>query len=107
MHKRNFLIAPILLCGLLGTTSAPAQDLPIPRGPVIGSPAPGVPIVPVYVPPYSYYAAWPLPAREYVGYGNNDFPFHGRRYGSPSDPWSWANLAGYPTLYRYYYPPVR
>jgi hypothetical protein len=57
--------------------------------------------------PYSYYAAYPDFAREYVGYGSNDFPFYGRPYGSPSDRWSWWNLRGDSGLARYYYPPVR
>ncbi len=59
--------------------------------------------------PYSYYAAFPGPAREYVPYGNNDlFGFGGQAYGHPYDRWSWSYLSGYPnTLARYYYPPVR
>jgi hypothetical protein len=76
-----------------------------PSSPVYTSPS--VPVQSVYWPPYSYWAAWPLPARDYVGYGSNDFPFYGRRYGSSSDPWSWSGLSGYPAQYRYYYPPVR
>ena len=97
--------------------SAPAP--PVPASPRLDAPAayrtgpflpvypsPAVPVQSVYWPPYSYWAAWPLPARDYVGYGTNDFPFYGRRYGSPSDPWSWPALAGYPAQYRYYYPPV-
>lgn len=43
--------------------------------------------------PYSYYAALPFPARGYVGYGNNDFPFYGRPYGAPSDPWTWTSMS--------------
>lgn len=43
--------------------------------------------------PYSYYAALPFPARGYVGYGTNDFPFYGRPYGSPSDPWTWPSMS--------------
>src|SRR5438874_819258 len=64
---------------------------------------------PYGVPPYSYYAAIPFPARGYVGYGSNDFPYYGRPYGSPSDPWTWPYMSGgYGTsLARYYYPPVR
>lgn len=84
---------------------APAAYLTGPFLPTYSSSA--VPVQSVYWPPYSYWAAWPLPARDYVGYGSNDFSFHGRRYGSPSDPWSWSGLAGYPARYRYYYPPVR
>ena len=30
------------------------------------------------------------------GRSANDFPYYGRPYGSPSDPWSWPAMAGYP-----------
>lgn len=62
-----------------------------------------------YIAPYSYYAAFPYPARGYVGYGTNDFPFYGNPYGYPYDRWTWANLSASPYggLARYYYPPVR
>lgn len=60
------------------------------------------------VPPYSYFAAEPLPAREYVsGFGANNFPFYGQPYGHPYDRWSWGYLSGTSRLDRYYYPPVR
>jgi hypothetical protein len=65
---------------------------------------------PAYVPPYSYYAALPWPARGYVPYGPNDgFPFYGTPYGHPYDPWTWPYMSGgyYRYLARYYYPPVR
>ena len=63
-----------------------------------------------YTPPYSYYAAIPpMPARIYVGYGDDGFPFYGRPYGHVYDRWTWAYMsdsnAG--VLARYYYPPVR
>ncbi len=60
--------------------------------------------------PYSYWAATPFPAREYVGFGSNDFPYYGRPYGSPSDPWTWPYMSAayqYDLTARYYYPPVR
>src|SRR5438309_8730762 len=64
--------------------------------------------VPPYTYPYSYYAALPFPARGYVGLGSNDFPYYGRPYGSPSDPWTWPYMSsGGWALARYYYPPVR
>jgi hypothetical protein len=44
--------------------------------------------------PYSYWAAFPNPAREYVGYGFNDFPFYGDPYGKPTDRWSWQYMSG-------------
>lgn len=50
------------------------------------------PYLPAMVAPYSYYAAFPLPAREYVGFGGNDFPFHGQPYGHPYDLWTWPYL---------------
>ncbi|SIO58248.1 hypothetical protein SAMN05444166_5606 [Singulisphaera sp. GP187] len=79
-------------------TSATA---PVVAGPTFADPS--------YVPPYSYYAAYPNPARGYVGYGTNDFPYYGRPYGGPSDRWSWSAMstAGNGGLARYYYPPVR
>jgi hypothetical protein len=56
-----------------------------------------------YVPMYDYYSApYPLPARFYMGYGRNDFPFYGQTYGHPYEPWTWAGLSRYPA-----YPPVR
>lgn len=58
--------------------------------------------------PYSYYAAFPAPARQYVPYGPHDlFPFHGTPYGQPYDRYSWATLAGTASPARYFYPPVR
>jgi len=62
-----------------------------------------------YRPPYSYYAApYPLPARYYVGYGDNDYPFYGRPYGHPYDPWTWQYMGGGGQRYlaRYFYPPL-
>src|SRR5262249_45049453 len=51
--------------------SPPGTPAPVLGGPVYYSSA--------YVPPYSYYAAWPWPARVYVPYGPGDaFPFYGR-----------------------------
>jgi hypothetical protein len=62
-----------------------------------------------YVPPYSYYAAFPLPARGYVGLGSNDFPFYGKPYGHVYDAWTWTYMISdpYRGLARYYYPPLR
>lgn len=96
--------------GFVPAISGPPQEAPSgyltgPYLPVYSNPA--VPLQSVYWPPYSYWAAYPLPARDYVGYGSHDFAFYGRRYGSASDPWSWSGIAGYPAQYRYYSPPVR
>ncbi len=63
-----------------------------------------------YIPPYSYTVVGPpYYARHYSGYGTNDFPFYGRIYGSPNDPWSWTYLSGgyANALARYYDPPVK
>jgi hypothetical protein len=65
-----------------------------------------------FVPPYSYYAAYPHGywPRSYVGYGANDiFPFYGKPYGHPSDAWTWPYMSVPPwggALNRYYYPPL-
>ena len=59
--------------------------------------------------PYSYYASRGLPARTYVGYGDNDFPFYGSPYGHPYDAWTFSTLSGSygQGLARYYDPPVK
>jgi hypothetical protein len=59
--------------------------------------------------PYSYYAAFPNQARQYVPYGAMDqFPYYGSPYGLPNDRWSWSTLAGTSGApRRYFYPPVR
>lgn len=75
--------------------------------PVIGGPV--VYDSTAYVPPYSYYAAFPWPARGYVPYGPNDgFPFYGHAYGHPYDRWTWPYMGGGYNRYlaRYYYAPV-
>ena len=58
---------------------------------------------------YSYYTRSPLPPRTYVGYGTDDFAYHGRPYGHPYDPWTWPMMTGaYGNgLARYYDPPVK
>ena len=58
---------------------------------------------------YSYYMRSDLPARTYVGYGDNDFPFHGTPYGHPYDQWTFSTLSGTygQGLARYYDPPVK
>jgi hypothetical protein len=82
----------------------------------IGAPVDSsTPIVTTFPPqgellPYSYWISAPNPARVYVEYGSVDqFPFHGRPYGSPNDRWSWYNMGGGNSRYlaRYYYPPLR
>jgi hypothetical protein len=62
-----------------------------------------------YAPSYSYWTAayYGYPPRIYVGLGSaaNDFPYYGQPYGSPSDPWSWPAMAGYPSgIPTRYYP---
>jgi hypothetical protein len=58
---------------------------------------------------YSYFTRSSLPARTYVGYGTQDFPFHGTPYGHPYDPYTWNAMAGSnaSALARYYDPPVK
>ena len=110
------LFAAIVLVGVLSASEANAGGF-FRRGhaapaAVYSSPAPGV-AAPSYPTPhaysYSYYTRSPLPVRTYVGYGDNDFPFHGSPYGHPYDPWTWQNLSGSysSALSRYYDPPVK
>jgi hypothetical protein len=58
------------------------------------------PLIYTNAPSYSYWTAayYGYPPRIYIGLGSsaNDFPYFGRPYGSPSDPWSWPAMAGYP-----------
>ena len=58
--------------------------------------------------PYSYYAAPNGMARGYYGYGEDQFPYYGRAYGHPYDPWTWPYMTyGYQnSLNRYYAPPL-
>ncbi len=110
---------PITLClalaGLLFATETRAQYIVggRPAAPVAGysyptatATAPAV----AHPYPYSYYVAYPHAARGYVGYGEQDsFPYHGRPYGHPYDPWTWPYMSGsyYGGLARYYDPPVK
>lgn len=65
--------------------------------------APRVTVTGLYHPAYDYFAApYPLPARLYAGYGSNDFPYYGRAYGHPYEPWTWEGMSRYPI-----YPPLR
>jgi len=83
---------------------------PVDSGVVIGGPATYVAtssIAPAQgqILPYSYWVS--SPSRIYVEYGPGDqFPFHGRPYGSPNDRWSWYNMGGGSSRYlaKYYYP---
>jgi hypothetical protein len=89
------------------TVSAPA-----PAPAVVGGGAYGMGAGPAATYPYSYWAAWPGPAREYVGYGaayggSDGFAFYGSPYGHANDKWTWQALSGQNALARYYYPPVR
>jgi hypothetical protein len=106
---RTLLAAFAASVMILGASSESHAQYPVvevvPRSAPIGGwlsvPYPGY--------PYNYYVAHPYPARDYVGYGTNDFPFYGRPYGKPTDRWTWPFLSGSEarTLARYYYPPVR
>ena len=117
-------IAAILtLAGVLAATEADAQLFHKGRArSVVTSPGPpaaagytyssgysGVsaqPTAPVYH--YSYYVSPPLRARDYQGFGTNDFPFYGAPYGHPYDPWTWPYMSDAYSrgLARYYDPPV-
>jgi hypothetical protein len=68
-----------------------------------------VPAAPTRMYSYSYYTRPPLPARTYVGYGRDEFAFHGQPYGHPYDPWTWPMMTdSYANgLARYYDPPVK
>lgn len=77
--------------------------LPQPGYSVVSYGAPRVVSGGKYLPLYDYGAApYPLPARIYSGYGQNDFAFYGQAYGHPYEPWTWAGLSRYPA-----YPPIR
>jgi hypothetical protein len=111
------------LLGPGGTGEARAQGRVFvgPGGPVSLTPGYGYAASPAgapaftysasYVPPYSYYAAIQkgIPARIYTdGFGAGDFPYYGRPYGRPTDPWSWSYISGgyRNALTHYYYPPL-
>ncbi len=118
MTKR--IAAPLFLAVLLASGEAEAQmffkhkahraGAAYETSAPVASPvaAPAAPATTAY-PYYSYYAAYPRPARGYVGYGNDEFPFHGHAYGHPYDPWTWPYLSGgnATVLARYYDPPVK
>ena len=60
--------------------------------------------------PYSYYVARPMgTARGYYGYGADQFPYYGRPYGHPYDPWTWPYMTDsyQNSLYRYYEPVLK
>jgi hypothetical protein len=104
----------VLAFAVISTIASDADAQVIfPSGPPPGMPSAVSPAdAPAYVPPYSYSVAYQrsLPARIYVGYGDDLFPFYGRPYGKPTDAWSWSAMSSSPyggTLARYYYPPVR
>ena len=91
--------APVVEFGPIGTVTS--------LGGVVFDSIPASSPVPQFS--YSYFAAFPGPARQYVPYGPADsFPFYGTPYGKPYDRWTWETMSGPPsTLQRYYYPPVR
>jgi hypothetical protein len=109
-------IAALLLAGVLSATEANAGGF-FRRGhattvATYSSPTPGhsaasVPTSRLYS--YSYYTRSTLPARTYVGYGTNDFPYHGSPYGHPYDPYTWDAMSGSynSSLAHYYYPPLK
>jgi hypothetical protein len=104
MKTSTALLALAVLALSLVLTPAAEAQVPIPYWSAQTSLSS---FTPAYVPSYSYWTAayYGYPPRIYVGYGSsaNDFPYYGRPYGSPSDPWSWpamaGNAAGVPTRY--------
>jgi hypothetical protein len=96
----RLLIVLAFLALLLGVSGSRAEaQVATPYGTWVNRG--GVPtFTPVYVPSYSYWTAayYGYPPRLYIGLNApaDDFPYYGRPYGSPSDPWSWPAMAGYP-----------
>ncbi|WP_435007695.1 hypothetical protein P12x_004960 [Tundrisphaera lichenicola] len=100
------MFALIVLAGLMNAAPRAEAQLFRQRG-TSSTPVASVASSPV-VHRYSYYAS-SYPARGYVGYGTEDFPFYGRPYGHPYDPWTWPYMTGAygQGLARYYDPPVK
>ena len=105
------IVAALALAALLSASEARAQLVPGTYGPsatagvVVTAPGTTLPVR-----TYSYYAAYPHPARGYFGYGSQDiFPYYGRPYGHPYDPWTWPYMTGsyHGSMVRYYDPPVK
>jgi hypothetical protein len=113
---RLTLLALVLVL-FLAASSAHAQYpivyAPVPPAAVsVDSPGGIPPTRFSYFPSYSYWTAayYGYPARIYIGLGSpaNDFPYFGQPYGSPSDPWSWPAMSGYPNgVPTRYYPVLR
>ncbi|MEW4570423.1 hypothetical protein AB1L88_21365 [Tautonia sp. JC769] len=116
-HLAALVVAAAATLAVPGSSRAQAPGLAAPGSPVVisspavpGPTAPGaIAVDPGMTFPYSYSAAFPNRARQYVPYGPTDvFPFYGTPYGRPYDRWTWASMTGPPgALQRYYYPPVR
>jgi hypothetical protein len=109
------IAALLTLAGILSATEVNAQHL-FRRGNAgqavtYASPAPASApaTAPSRVYTYSYFTRSSLPARTYVGYGTQDFPFYGTPYGHPYDAYTWNAMAGSnaSALARYYDPPVK
>jgi hypothetical protein len=104
------IAAFLTLAGILTATETHAQ-FPFRKGvarqEMTGQTAVSIPTPRVYT--YSYYSRSSLPARTYVGYGNNDFPYHGAPYGHPYDPYTWAAMSNsyQAEMSRYYAPPLK
>jgi hypothetical protein len=105
--KKSIAAFAVAAASFLSTSRADAQVVvepgPLGRAWAVGGgvyPGADPPVVlnpDYYLPPYSYWAAYPFLARDYVGYGSNDFPFYGTAYGHPYDPWTWPAMSRYPT----------
>jgi hypothetical protein len=98
MKPTTALLALITLAAILTASRADAQTYVTSGSRSTSGTIP--PATHTNFPSYSYWTAayYGYPPRKYIGLGStaNDFPYYGRPYGSPSDPWSWPAMAGYP-----------
>ena len=93
---------PVVTGGIVGQ---PINSGVVTGGPVTNAGTTSIAPAQGQILPYSYWVS--SPSRIYVEYGPVDqFPFHGRPYGSPNDRWSWYYMGGGPSRYlaKYYYP---
>ena len=114
--NRFFAAGALVILGL--ASESRAQGVVVNSGAWAGGSVPvaGTTYESTYVPPYSYYAAFPNQARRYVGLnsatsagssyggcsscgashgssGGGDFPFYGQPYGHVYDKYTWNYMA--------------
>lgn len=109
LHKRSRVVSVPGAVAPVQTAAAYPRTTYRPAATTSALPMTGAPVgvVPSRSYTYSYYSRSPLPARTYVGYGTDDFPFHGSPYGHPYDAYTFSAMAGSNSLARYYDPPVK